>query len=324
MRVAIPRFGDRVSPRYVYASEVTVADVEGTRIASQEVLDLELTDEAQFVEMLTSLDVSLLVCGGIRRDVAQDLESRGIRVIHNVAGEVEHVIAALCRGELRPGFGLQPAATASDLAAPTEELPSVDCTACAVRLCLEGGACPVKGSNGGLPWLRGEEARLYETGRDVSAESDPALCRIAELVHFGVDAGFERIGVAFCWELFREVETLVGVLRRFFDVVPVCCRALVGGATDATSVSSGDTPCNPISQARLLEQAGTDLNVIAGLCLGCDMLFTRRSAAPVTTLFVKDRLLAHNPMGAIYTRYHLQDIERQRPGHVLARPGRTP
>ena len=36
--------------------------------------------------------------------------------------------------------------------------------------------------------------------------------------------GYRRIGLAFCWELFREAETLSGVLSRFFEVKPVCCR----------------------------------------------------------------------------------------------------
>jgi uncharacterized metal-binding protein len=63
-----------------------------------------------------------------------------------------------------------------------------------------------------------------------------------------------------------------------------------------------------VAQARLLAEARTELNVLAGLCLGCDLLFTRRSRAPVTTLFVKDRSLAHNPVGAIYTRYHLEGL----------------
>jgi uncharacterized metal-binding protein len=33
------------------------------------------------------------------------------------------------------------------------------------------------------------------------------------------------------------------------------------------------------------------------------MIFTIVSKAPVTTLIVKDRLLAHNPAGALYSKY---------------------
>jgi uncharacterized metal-binding protein len=59
--------------------------------------------------------------------------------------------------------------------------------------------------------------------------------------------------------------------------------------------------CNPILQARLLNQAGTDLNVVIGLCVGHDSLFYRYSDAYVTTLVTKDRVTGNNPAAALYT-----------------------
>ena len=61
-----------------------------------------------------------------------------------------------------------------------------------------------------------------------------------------------------------------------------------------------ESACNPIAQARLLAEHGTDLNVIVGLCVGHDTLFIKHSEAPVTYLIVKDRVLAHNPAGALH------------------------
>ena len=58
--------------------------------------------------------------------------------------------------------------------------------------------------------------------------------------------------------------------------------------------------CNPIGQARLLAEARTELNVLMGLCVGHDSLFFRHSEAPVTVLAVKDRVLGHNPLAAVY------------------------
>jgi uncharacterized metal-binding protein len=65
-----------------------------------------------------------------------------------------------------------------------------------------------------------------------------------------------------------------------------------------------EAACNPLLQAELLNRAGTDFNVLVGLCIGHDMLFTSNSKAPVTTLIVKDRLSGHNPVVSLYTRYH--------------------
>ncbi|OPY27009.1 MAG: hypothetical protein A4E27_00631 [Methanobacterium sp. PtaU1.Bin242] len=62
--------------------------------------------------------------------------------------------------------------------------------------------------------------------------------------------------------------------------------------------------CNPLGQASFLNRENTDLNIIIGLCIGHDLLFTEHSKAPVTTLVVKDRVLAHNPLGAIYSKYY--------------------
>ncbi|HHT71048.1 MAG TPA: DUF1847 domain-containing protein, partial [Firmicutes bacterium] len=57
---------------------------------------------------------------------------------------------------------------------------------------------------------------------------------------------------------------------------------------------------NPIGQAMALNKSQTDLNIILGLCVGHDTLFIKYSQAPVTVLAVKDRVLGHNPMAALY------------------------
>ena len=41
-------------------------------------------------------------------------------------------------------------------------------------------------------------------------------------------------------------------------------------------------------------------NVLLGLCVGHDSLFFKYTEAPCTVLAVKDRLLGHNPMAAVY------------------------
>jgi uncharacterized metal-binding protein len=41
--------------------------------------------------------------------------------------------------------------------------------------------------------------------------------------------------------------------------------------------------------------------------MGADCIFSRFSDAPVTTLFVKDRSLANNPIGAVYSDYYLKE-----------------
>ena len=48
-------------------------------------------------------------------------------------------------------------------------------------------------------------------------------------------------------------------------------------------------------------EAGTELNVVVGLCVGHDSLFYKYSNALCTTAVTKDRVLGHNPVAALYT-----------------------
>jgi len=92
-----------------------------------------------------------------------------------------------------------------------------------------------------------------------------------------------------------------------FKPVSVCCKS---GSIDKLELGLGEEEkvrpntfepaCNPVAQARLLNRAGTDLNIIVGLCVGHDILFTKYSEAPVTTLVVKDRVAGHNPVSVLY------------------------
>ena len=121
--------------------------------------------------------------------------------------------------------------------------------------------------------------------------------------------GFRRLGIAFCSGLFREAEILHDVLiAHGFEVVSVVCKA--GrvpkeeiGLADEDKVRPGgfESMCNPISQALFLNRAGTELNLMLGLCVGHDALFLKYADAYTTVLAVKDRLMGHNPLAALYT-----------------------
>lgn len=69
---------------------------------------------------------------------------------------------------------------------------------------------------------------------------------------------------------------------------------------DKVSPGEFEAMCTPVGQARALARAGTELNLLLGLCVGHDSLFMKHSVAPVTVLAVKDRVLGHNPLAAVY------------------------
>ena len=106
----------------------------------------------------------------------------------------------------------------------------------------------------------------------------------------------------------KEAAVVAGIFRKYgFTVVSVICKTggiskEEAGIPEENKIHPGEfeAMCNPIGQAYLLNEQETEFNIAIGLCVGHDSLFFRNSQAPVTVLAAKDRVLAHNPCGAIY------------------------
>jgi len=142
----------------------------------------------------------------------------------------------------------------------------------------------------------------------VEAEGYCEWPRLRETMEFAVKMGYRKLGIAFCAGFKKEAKILAQLLRKNgFEVASVVCKtggydkSFVGIAEDEKICRGGfEAMCNPIAQAKLLNQCGTDFNIVLGLCVGHDSLFYRYAEAMTTTLVAKDRALAHNPAGALY------------------------
>lgn len=133
--------------------------------------------------------------------------------------------------------------------------------------------------------------------------------RVEEVIRFAEIMGFSRIGIAFCIGLKQEARAFAEILKSHgFDVVSVCCK-LGGlpkedlGLEDSEKIRPGsyEAHCNPVAQARVLEESGCELNVLVGLCVGHDSLFFKHARALTTVLVAKDRVTGHNPAAVLYT-----------------------
>jgi uncharacterized metal-binding protein len=138
--------------------------------------------------------------------------------------------------------------------------------------------------------------------------------RIEETIEFAKRCGFKKLGMAFCIGLRDEAKILADILERHgFEVFSVMCKT---GSIAKEEIGlrkeekirpeEFEAICNPVAQAKILNTAATDFNLILGLCVGHDTLFIMHSKAPVTCIAVKDRVLAHNPLGAIYAKHYLR------------------
>ena len=196
---------------------------------------------------------------------------------------------------------------------------AVRCASCKTQDCAQG-VDRFGGRSDPRPHLDDEDLRLLKCASQIEAEFYMKMTRLEELIELCERMEYKRIGVAFCIGLSREAKVLCAVLERRFDVFSACCKncGLDKDELGLAKIRPGnfEAMCNPVGQALLLDGAGTDLNLTVGLCVGHDMLFNKHSKAPVSAFAVKDRVLAHNPLGAIYSRYYLKNRFRIDPADI--------
>lgn len=128
---------------------------------------------------------------------------------------------------------------------------------------------------------------------------NPRIDRVDEIICYAREANMKTIGIANCTVFNKEADQLEIILKgEGFNVEKVHCKLGRVPFKELVPGYSGIS-CNPAGQARYLEERGTELNVMMGLCLGHDMIFNAKSKAPVTPLIVKDRKLDHHTIVAL-------------------------
>ena len=153
-----------------------------------------------------------------------------------------------------------------------------------------------------------QEAECYvNRGKDNPHVRYAVKPRVQETIEFAHKMGYQKLGLAFCGGLKQEAKILSEILTaQGFSVASVVCK--VGRTpkefldlTEAQKCSPGsfESMCSPITQAKVLNAAKTDFNIIFGLCVGHDSLVMRYADALCTVLVAKDRVTGHNPLAAI-------------------------
>ena len=188
-----------------------------------------------------------------------------------------------------------------------------------VRACRHGeseargpGFCPSKLDEAGVQaaWEKYKDPtnlHIAATAARVEAEGYCRWTRVEEICEFAKRMGYRKLGIATCIAFVDLAHTLSAILESHgFEVASAACK---NGGVDKERIGLADhekihpgrheSMCNPISQAELLNRAGCEFNIVLGLCVGHDSLFFRHAEGLVTTLVAKDRVLAHNPIGAL-------------------------
>ena len=199
-----------------------------------------------------------------------------------------------------------------------------DCATCRVAACTAAPGtkpapkfCPMPVQAELLGEVRDrylEETDLHKMAVESARTEAAGYCkstRVEEVMDFARRMGWHHLGIAHCAGLMDEAKAAREIfLAGGFEVSTVCCK--VGsiskedvGIADREKVHPGEFEplCSPVGQAALLAEAGTEFNVVIGLCVGHDSMFFMNSKAPATVLVAKDRVLGHNPVAALYTSH---------------------
>lgn len=152
------------------------------------------------------------------------------------------------------------------------------------------------------------DRKIALTAAQIEGEFYGRATRAEEILLFIKRMGYKKVGIATCVGLLHECNTFAKIARaKGIELYGVVCKigsqdkTLIGVPEEGKVHPGCHEPfCNPVLQAEILNREHTEFNIIMGLCVGHDTLFIKHSKAPVTYLVVKDRVLAHNPVGALY------------------------
>lgn len=111
MKIAVPVFGSRVSPRFDCAQVFLVVTAHEGNGLQREQLSATNWAPHERIRRLMELGVNAVVCGGIDWRSAETLRSAGIVVCSSITGDVDEALDAWLRGAICAGGCTQTRAT---------------------------------------------------------------------------------------------------------------------------------------------------------------------------------------------------------------------
>lgn len=151
--------------------------------------------------------------------------------------------------------------------------------------------------------------QIMHTAAEIEGQFYGKLTRVEETIEFIKRMGYQKVGIASCAGLSSETQVFSTLLTH--HQIPHFGALCKVGAADKSLVGipkenrvrpdkQYEAMCNPILQAAALKEQQTDFNILIGLCVGHDVLFSMHTETPMTTLIVKDRVTCHHPAAPLY------------------------
>ncbi len=103
MKIAIPAFHSKVSPRFDTAQELVLLEVIDGNVINRERQPLQAYSAAGKIKKLLEQGVETLICGGIDRLSRQQIGFNRIEVYSWVTGEIDDAVSCFLRNGLNSG-----------------------------------------------------------------------------------------------------------------------------------------------------------------------------------------------------------------------------
>jgi uncharacterized metal-binding protein len=158
-------------------------------------------------------------------------------------------------------------------------------------------------------YLEPEIAEVHLATARVNKRGGFEWTRVQQCIEFALEMGATKVGLAVCVACIREGRAMASLMEAAgLEVVTVGC--MIGAAKPQDTgipdelVTGLGIACNPLAQAKIMNEEGTQLNFIYGLCVGHDTLFIQHSEAPVTYVVTKDAVTGDNASAVLKSAVH--------------------
>jgi len=108
MKVAIPLFMDRISPRYDFAPTLSLFTIKRERVVERREISCEGWNDMERVSRLRELGVDTVICGGLPNHLLSLLTHNGIKAIPWVAGDANEALTLFLQDKLSSRMTLCP------------------------------------------------------------------------------------------------------------------------------------------------------------------------------------------------------------------------
>jgi len=104
MKLAIPVFHTKISPRFDQAQGFVLLETNHSEVIAREEMATRGWTEIDKMTQLVDLGIETLICGGIDRSSLQYLSFNGVHVYSWVTGEVDDAVACFLDNRMKPGI----------------------------------------------------------------------------------------------------------------------------------------------------------------------------------------------------------------------------